>query len=69
MKLSARNVLAGTVKEIIEGAVNDEVIVEVAGGQEIVSVITKSSAKRLGLAKGKKVYAVVKASSVMLAVD
>jgi molybdopterin-binding protein len=61
--------LAGTIKEIIEGVVNDEVIVEAAGGQEIVSVITKSSAKRLGLAKGKKVYAVVKASSVMLAVD
>jgi molybdopterin-binding protein len=69
MKISARNVLKGTVKEIHEGAVNDEVIIEVAGGQEIVSVITKSSVKKLGLAKGKQAYAVIKASSVMLAVD
>jgi molybdate transport system regulatory protein len=69
MKISARNVLRGTVKEIHEGAVNDEVIIELPGGQEIVAVITKSSVKKLGLAKGKNAYAVIKASSVMLAVD
>ena len=51
------------------GAVNTEVIVEVAGGAEVVSIITKSSAERLGLAVGKEVYAVVKASNVMIAVD
>jgi molybdopterin-binding protein len=69
MKISARNVLKGTVKEIHEGAVNDEVIIEVPGGQEIVSVITKSSVEKLGLAKGKQAYAIIKASNVMLAVD
>ena len=69
MKISARNVLKGTVKEIREGAVNDEVIIEVPGGQEIVSVITKTSVEKLGLVKGKQAYAVIKASSVMLAVD
>jgi molybdopterin-binding protein len=69
MKLSARNVLKGTVKNITEGAVNTEVIVELAGGQEIVSVITKSSARNLGLVKGKSVYSIVKASNVILAVD
>jgi molybdopterin-binding protein len=69
MKLSARNVLKGTVKSVTDGAVNSEVIVELPGGQEIVSVVTKSSAHSLALAKGKSVYAVVKASSVMLAVD
>ena len=42
MKLSARNVLKGTVKTITEGAVNTEVVVELPGGQEIVSVITKT---------------------------
>jgi molybdopterin-binding protein len=69
MKISARNVLKGTVKAIHEGAVNDEVVIEMPGGQEIVAVITKSSVEKLGLAKGKPAYAVIKASSVMLAVD
>jgi len=69
MKISARNVLKGRVKRIKTGAVNDEVVIELPGGTEIVSVITKSSAESLGLAEGKEVYAVVKASSVMIATD
>ncbi len=69
MKLSARNLIAGTVKQITVGSVNDEVIVELAGGQELVSVITKSSVENLGLKKGSKVYAVIKASNIILAVD
>jgi molybdopterin-binding protein len=69
MKISARNVLKGTVKEIREGAVNDEVVIEVPGSHEIVSVITKSSADKLGIAKGKEAYAIIKASNVMVAVD
>ena len=69
MQISARNVLKGTVKSVTHGAVNSEIIVELPGGQEIVSIITKSSAERLGLAEGKDVCAVVKASNVMLAVD
>jgi molybdopterin-binding protein len=69
MKISARNVLKGKVKSLAEGAVNSEVVVELPGGQEIVSVITKESAERLGLTQGKEVYAVIKASSVMLAAD
>ena len=69
MKLSARNVLKGKVKQVKAGAVNTEVIVELPGGTEIVSVITKESAENLKLAKGKAVYAVIKASNVMIAVD
>jgi molybdopterin-binding protein len=69
MKISARNVLKGKVKSLTHGAVNSEVVVELPGGQEIVSVITKASAERLGLSQGKEVYAVIKASSVMLAAD
>ena len=69
MKLSARNMLKGTVKKIIPGAVNSEVIIVTAGGEEIVSVITKESVESLGLEEGKEVYAVVKASNVMIAVD
>jgi molybdopterin-binding protein len=69
MKLSARNTLKGKIKTIVDGVVNTEVVVELPGGQEIVSVITKNSAHHLGLTVGKSVYAVIKSSSVMLAVD
>jgi molybdopterin-binding protein len=69
MKISARNVLKGKVKRLIPGAVNSEVTIELAGGQEVVSIITKSSARKLGLKKGKPVYAVIKASNVMIAID
>jgi molybdopterin-binding protein len=69
MKISARNVLKGKVKKVIPGAVNSEVVIETASGETIVSVITKESAENLKLKKGKKVYAVVKASNVMVAVD
>jgi molybdopterin-binding protein len=69
MKISARNTLKGKVKQIEEGAVNTEVTIELPGGVEIVSIITKKSASGLGLAKGKDVYAVIKASSVMIGVD
>jgi molybdopterin-binding protein len=69
MKLSARNVLKGKVKSITTGAVNDEVIIELAGGAQVVSIITKASAENLGLKPGKDVYAVIKASNVMVAID
>jgi len=69
MKISARNMLKGIVKEIKEGAVNDEVIIELPNGMEITSVITKSSVQNLALEEGKEAYAVIKASNVMIAVD
>ena len=69
MKISARNVLQGKVKRLVHGAVNSEVTIELPGGIQIVSIITKSSAKNLALKKGKEVYAVVKASNVMIATD
>jgi len=69
MKISARNVLKGKVKNVKHGAVNSEVVVELPGGIEVVSVITKTSAENLGLAKGKDVYAVIKATNVMIATD
>ena len=69
MEISARNVLKGKVKEVTPGAVNNEIIVELPGGIEVVSIITKSSSERLKLAPGKEVYAVVKASNVMIATD
>ncbi len=69
MRLSARNVLKGTVKQVKAGAVNSEVVLEVMKGVEIVSIITKESAEKLQLTPGKEAYAVIKASNVMIAVD
>ena len=69
MRLSARNILKGKVKQVKAGAVNSEVVVELTGGGEVVAIITKESADNLGLAKGKDVYAVIKASNVMIGVD
>ena len=69
MKLSARNILKGKVTQVKPGAVNTEVTLELPGGTQIVSIITKASAENLGLTVGKTAYAVIKASSVMIAVD
>jgi molybdopterin-binding protein len=69
LKISARNILKGTIKKIIPGAVNSEVIIESACGETIVSIITKESVENLGLKEGRQVYAVVKASDVMVGVD
>jgi len=69
MQISARNSLKGKIKSIEVGAVNSQVIVELSNGAEVVSIITKDSAERLNLSVGKTVYAVVKASDVMIATD
>ena len=69
MKTSARNMLKGKVKEIQTGAVNSVVVLELEGGQDVVSVITIRSVERLGLKPGKEAYAMIKASNVMIAVD
>jgi molybdopterin-binding protein len=67
MQLSARNQLKGTIKKVEHGAVNSEVTIELAAGIEIVSIITKQSAEQLQLKKSGVVYAVIKASDVMIA--
>lgn len=67
-KVSARNVFVGTVLSVKAGAVNSDVTIS-AGALEIAAIITNDSVARLGLATGKPVAAVIKASSVILAVD
>jgi molybdopterin-binding protein len=69
MKISARNVLKGKVVKITPGAVNTEVVLELVGGNQIVSIISKESSEKLGLKVGKDAYAVIKASNVMVATD
>jgi molybdopterin-binding protein len=69
MKISARNVFKGKVRKVVHGAVNSEVAVALPGGIEMISIITKASAENLGLAEGKEVLTVIKATNVMLAVE
>ena len=69
MKISARNVLAGKVKSVTHGPVSAEIVITPATGVDVASVITDSSANELGLKPGSAVYAVIKASNVLVAVD
>jgi len=69
MKISARNMLKGKVKQVKPGAVNTEVVIELPGGSEIVSIITKESADKLGLVVGKEAYAIIKATNVMIGIE
>jgi molybdopterin-binding protein len=68
MKLSARNQLSGTVKQVNKGAAIANVVVDV-GGQRIVSSITVEAAEDLGLTDGTPVTVIVKASDVILATE
>jgi molybdate transport system regulatory protein len=68
VKISARNQLRGKVTAIKEGAVEAQVTLDI-GGQTIVSVITMDAVAALGLSVGQEAVALVKADSVMLAVD
>ena len=69
MKLSARNTLPGTIRKIEMGAVNAQVTIEVAPAINVVAIITVDAVENLSLAEGKRVYAVIKASSVMVGID
>jgi molybdopterin-binding protein len=69
MKISARNTLPGIIRKIEPGAVNAEVTIELAAQLTVVSIITLDAVKSLNLKVGAPAYAVIKASSVMVAVD
>jgi molybdopterin-binding protein len=69
MKTSARNQFSGTVKQMVKGPVSTEVTVSIAPGIDVVAVISTTSANNLGLAVGKPAQVLIKASSVMVAVD
>jgi molybdopterin-binding protein len=66
MDISARNQLRAIVKSVRLGDIMAEVVLDVSG-QEVVSVITRSSAEHLGLAAGDPVRAIIKSTEVMLA--
>jgi molybdate transport system regulatory protein len=67
MRTSARNQFSGTVASIKRGAVNDELVLAVAGGHAIVAILTHESVDELGLRVGAEAFALVKSSSIILA--
>lgn len=67
MKTSARNQFSGEIIHLRHGSVNDEVVIRINAGDEITAIVTKESVEAMELAVGKKVYAIIKASSVLLA--
>ena len=69
MKLSARNMLSGTVVDVRNDAVAAQVQVDIGGGNIVTSTITADSANRLGLENGKAVTMVIKASDVIVAIE
>ncbi len=68
-KVSARNLLCGTVSRVVHGPVNAEVSVSLEGGSVLTAIVTEESAKTLKLEIGDHVCALVKASSVILGLD
>ncbi|ABB37672.1 molybdenum-pterin binding protein [Oleidesulfovibrio alaskensis G20] len=66
METSARNTFSGTVTAVTSSAVQSEVVITTASGNQIVTTITNNSRDRLGIAVGKKATALVKAPFVML---
>jgi molybdopterin-binding protein len=69
MKLSARNVVPGTIKEVKKGATTSHVVLDIGGGNVITASITNEAVEDLQLAAGKKASAVIKASDVMVMID
>ncbi len=69
MKLSARNQIKGKVVDILDGAVNGIVVIDIGGGNKISASITMNAIQELGLEVGKEAYAVIKATNVLVGVD
>lgn len=69
MKVSARNIFTGKVSAITSGAVNSEIMLVLKSGHPITATVTKDAVKNLGLQIGKDTYAIIKASSVIIATD
>ncbi|MDD3344409.1 MAG: TOBE domain-containing protein [Sulfurospirillaceae bacterium] len=67
--VSARNKIKGTISEIKDGAVNCEVILTTAFGLSVTAVVTEDAKKELSLSKGDSVFAIIKASSILVGVN
>lgn len=69
MKIGARNILKGEIVDIAKGGTTSLVKIDIGGGTIITASLTNASAEELGLAPGRKAYAVFKATDVLVGVD
>lgn len=69
LRLSARNLIGGTVVEVTEGPVESEVVLDIGGGCELAAIVTTHSRRELGLMPGSHILACFKASHIILAVE
>jgi molybdopterin-binding protein len=69
MRLSARNQIKGTVRDVKKGVTTSHVTVDIGAGNIVTASITNESVDELGIKTSGKVTAVIKASDVMIGVD
>jgi molybdopterin-binding protein len=69
MKLSARNQIAGTITQVVRGATNGHVHIDIGNGVTVHASITNEAIDELGLKVGDAAFAVIKASDVMIGKD
>ncbi len=69
MRISARNILPGTVTAVSKGATTSHVRIDIGGGVLVTASITNEAVDELGLAVGGLASAVIKASDVMIGID
>lgn len=69
LAVSARNKIKGTVTEIKDGAVNCEVIIATPAGLTVTAIVTEDAKKELAISKGDSIYAIIKASNILVGVN
>ena len=67
MKISARNMIKGTVESVNEGMIMANVKIKIEAPDTITAIITKEAAEDLGIKKGEKITAIIKSTEVMVA--
>jgi molybdate transport system regulatory protein len=69
LRTSARNQIAGVVTSREDDVVNSEVVLDIGGGKTLAATVTAESARALEIAPGERVWALIKAPHVILAVE
>ena len=67
LQASARNQFLGNISALETGAVNTEVLIDITESLQIVAIVTERSRADMALVVGESVLAMIKASSVTLA--